>query len=185
MQLDLPAVQKQRIGGGLLWVAIFFAGTLALERSFAAEREEGCWPALLLYPVSPSTVFFAKTAANFLALACLECALIPAFMVLSNLPLLDRPLPLLLVAALGNLGFVSLGVVVSALTAGMSQRSGLLALLLLPLLVPVLLGAAEATRLLLLGELTDAWWRWVQLLGAFAVLYTTLGVMVFELVIEE
>jgi heme exporter protein B len=185
MQIDLPAIQKQRIGGGILWMAVFFAGTLALERSFAGEREEGCWAALLLYPISPSVVFFAKVTVNFLAVTCLEIVLVPALTVFANLPLLDRPGPLILVAVLANLGFVSLGVVVSAVTAGMFQRSGLLALLLLPLLVPVLLGAAEATRLILLGELTVVWWRWVQLLGAFAVMYTTLGVLVFELAIEE
>jgi heme exporter protein B len=42
-QMDLLPDQKRRIVGGLLWLAIFFAGMLAVDRSFASEREEGCW----------------------------------------------------------------------------------------------------------------------------------------------
>ena len=54
MQTDLPPERLRQIVGGLLWLTIFFAGTLALDRSFAAEREDGCWEGLLCYPVSPT-----------------------------------------------------------------------------------------------------------------------------------
>jgi ABC-type transport system involved in cytochrome c biogenesis permease component len=60
-----------------------------------------------------------------------------------------------------------------------------LALILLPLLTPVLIGAAEATRLAVLGDLSAPWWSWLQLLAAFAVLYTTLGFVVFPAALEE
>lgn len=185
MQLELPAGQKLQVVGGLLWLDVFFAGTLALERSFASEREEGCWQALLRYPLAPAGVFLAKTAVNLVALVLLECVLIPAFVVFGNTPLFDRPGPLILVALLANLGFASVGVVVSALTVSCAHRGSLLALVLLPLATPVLLGAAEATRLLLAGSLDDTWWRWVQLLGVFAALFTTLGTLVFEFVVED
>ena len=38
IQMDLPTVQQERVVGGLLWVAVFLAGTLALDRSFTLER---------------------------------------------------------------------------------------------------------------------------------------------------
>src|SRR6478735_7429911 len=50
MHIDLPKEQKEHLIGGLLWLAIVFAGTLALEWSFANEREDGCWKTLTLYP---------------------------------------------------------------------------------------------------------------------------------------
>jgi heme exporter protein B len=185
IQVELPTYQKLRLASGSLWLAVFFAGVLSLERSFAAEREEGCWHALLLYPVSPSVVFFAKAAINVLVLACLEAVLVPAVTVFSGAPLLNQPLALILVAALGNVGFASVGVVMSGLTAGLLARGSLLALLMLPLMVPVMLGASEATRLAALGDFGEMWWRWIQLLAAFAVMYTTVGVLVFEFVLEE
>jgi ABC-type transport system involved in cytochrome c biogenesis permease component len=58
-------------------------------------------------------------------------------------------------------------------------------LLLLPLITPVILSAAAATRLLVAADLDEQWWRWVQLLACFAVVFTTLGALVFEFVIED
>lgn len=185
MQLELPSEQKQPIVSGLLWLDVFFAGTLALDRSFTAEREEGCWGGLRLYPVSPTVLFLAKVAVNFIALVLLECVLVPAFVVFSNVPLLERPGAVVGVALLANLGLASVGVLVSALTAGLAHRGGLLALVLLPLTAPVLLGAAEATRLAAGAELGEAWWRWVQLLAAFAGLFTVLGMLLFEFALED
>lgn len=183
-QVDLSPDQKLQVLSGLLWLDVFFAGTFALEGSFAGEREDGCWRALLLYPLSPVVVFLAKVVVNVVALSLLECVLIPALVVFADAPLLHRPLPLALVALLGNLGFAAVGVLVGALTAGLSQRSGLLALLLLPLVMPVLLAAAGATRLLLTVGLDSQWWCWIQLLAAFAVLFVTLGILVFEFAVE-
>ena len=185
MQVNLGAHEKQQVVSGLLWLDIFFAGTLMLDRLFGGEREEGCWKSLLLYPVSPTVIFFAKVTVSVIALVLLESVLVPAFMVFSNVPFLNRPAHLVTVALLANLGYSSVGVVVSALTAQLSQRASLLPLLLLPLLTPVILSAAEATRLLVAGDLGEQWWRWVELLGIFAALFTALGVLVFEFVIED
>src|SRR5208283_1701316 len=90
MQADLPPDRLRQIVGGLLWLAIFFAGTLALDRSLAAEREDGCWEGLLLYPLSATTIYLAKLAVNVIAMAALQCVLIPLFALLSDVPLLAR-----------------------------------------------------------------------------------------------
>jgi len=184
-QIDLPANDRARIAGGLLWVAIFFAGTVALERSFAGERAAGCWEVLRLCPVPPSMVYLAKLAVNLVSLLILEAAVIPVFVALADVPLLSRPGPMLLIVALGNVGFVAVGTLISGLTAGLRHRGGLLALLLLPLVAPVVLGAAEATRMTLAGQIDPLWWRWIQLLGVFAVVFTVLGMLTFEFVMEE
>jgi heme exporter protein B len=184
-QLELPLEAKEQVAGGLIWLAVFFAGTMACERSFAGEREAGCWRALTMYPIAPSLLFLAKLAVNFFALVALELVLVPLFIVLSDVPLASRPGPLALVAALSNVGFAAMGTLVSALTAGVRHRGSLLALLLLPLVVPVLLGSAEATRLLLTGPMGSQWWLWTKLLAVFAVVFTVVGAFVFEFVVEE
>lgn len=184
-QLDLPLEDKLRVGGGMLWLAIFFAGTVACERSFAGEREGGCWQTLRLYPIPPSVVYLAKLAVNFIALVVLEFVLTSVFVVLTDVSLSTHPFSLALVAALGNLGFAAVGTIVSGLTAGLRQRGSLLALILLPLVVPVVLGVAEATRMLLTEPLDPRWSQWMELLAVFDVVFTVLGVLVFEFVMEE
>ncbi len=184
-QITLSLDQKSPLVGGLLWLSIFFAGTSALERSFTSERDAGCWQVLTLYPVDPSVHFLAKTAVNMISLAILECVLIPAFIVLTDVPLLARPGPLLLIVALGTICFASIGTLVSALAAGLRFRGGLLALLLLPLVTPVVLASAEATRIVLAGESDLTFWLWTRLLAVFSLVFTISGAVLFEFVMED
>ena len=184
-QIDLPIEQRTHVAAGLLWMAIFFAGTLALERSFANERDAGCWRTLMLYPVAPSVLFLAKMAVNFVSLVVLEIVIIPVFTVMTDVPLLARPAAIALVALLGNIGFAAVGTLLSAITADLRNRGGLLALLLLPLVTPVILGSAQATSLMLAEPIDQPWWQWIQLLAVFAIVFTGVGALVFEFVMED
>lgn len=185
LQMDLLPEQKRRIVGSLLWLAIFFAGSLAVDRSFASEREDGCWEGLMLYPISPTAVYLAKLVVNVVALAALQCVLIPLFVVLSDVPLLAHPGPMVAVALLGNLGIAAIGTLLSAMAAGIRHSGSLLVLLVLPLAIPIVLAAAEATRLIAENDLGPEWWRWVQLLAAFACVFTVAGTVLFDFVVEE
>ena len=185
IQMELLPQQKQQLVGGLLWLATFFAGMTAIDRSFAAEREEECWDGLKLYPLQPAVIYSAKLAVNSVALAVTQCILIPLFFVLSDVPLWSHPWHLLLVAVLGNLGIAAVGTLVSALATGIGKSGNLVVLLVLPMVVPVVLAAAEATRLLAENQIDEIWWRWVQLLVAFAVIFITAGTLLFEFAIED
>jgi len=185
VQMDLVPHDKQRLVGGLLWLAIFFAGMVAVERSFGSERDDGCWEALRLYPVSPAMIYLAKLAANVVALAVLQGLLIPLLFAFADLPLAEHAGPMLAIAVLGNLGIAAVGTLVTALAAGLGRGGSLLALVVLPLVIPVLLGAAESTRLVVEGQSASAWWPWIQLLGAFAVVFITAGTVLFEYAVEE
>jgi len=185
IQMDLPVEQKPRMVGSMLWLAIFFAGMMCLDRSLALEHEDGCWDAMRLYPVSPAMIYLAKLAVNLVCLAALAAFLLPLFVVLSDVPLLDHPLAMLLIAGLGSVGFAAVGTLASALVAGLRQAGNLLAILVLPLVIPLLLAAAEATELTVAGDFGSAWWRWIQLLGCFAVIFTVAGAVLFEFVVED
>ena len=185
LQMDLLPDQKQRMMGGLLWLAIFFAGLTAIDRSFASEREDRCWEGLKLYPVSPVVVYLAKLSVNVVALAFLQCMLIPLFFMLSGVTLSERVGELLVIAGLGNIGIAAVATLLSALAAGLGRSANLLVVLVLPLVIPVVLAAAESTRLLAESRIDESWWRWVQLLGAFAIVYVTAGTVLFEYAIEE
>jgi len=184
MQIDLPRDHKAGLIAGLFWLAAFFAGTLALDRSFGGERDAGCWTTLLMYPTSPGTIYLAKLTTNFLALCVTDVVLVIAFGIFSDVPLLTRPASFLLVLLLANVGFAAVGTLLSALTNNLQQRGSLLVLLLLPLISPVILAAAQATRLLVTDG-SDDWRRWGQLLACFAVTFVTLGTLMFEFLTEE
>jgi heme exporter protein B len=65
------------------------------------------------------------------------------------------------------------------------QSSYLLPLLVLPAVVPLVLAAAEATRLAVEHDVGSDWWRWVQLIAAFAIVFVAAGIALFEYAVEE
>jgi heme exporter protein B len=185
VQMDLPPEYKRQMAAGLLWVAVFLAAALSLDRSFALEREDGLWQALLLYPVSPSSVYLAKLVVNVVWLAALEAVLIPLFTLLTDVPLLGHPWAMILVALLGNVGIASAGTLLSALAARGHRGTNLTVLLALPAAIPVVLAATEATRLLAEGRLDAAWWDWNCLLAVFAAVFIVAGTVLMVFVAEE
>ena len=58
-------------------------------------------------------------------------------------------------------------------------------LLALPLAIPVVLAAAEATRLQAEGQIDGAWWDWNGLLAAFAAIFIVAGTVLIDFVTEE
>ena len=185
LQMDLPAEGKYRIVGSLLWLATVLAGLPGLDRAFACERDDECWQGLLLCPISSTTVYLGKLAANVVVLAGLQCVLIPLFVLFSDVPLLAHPWAMLLVAALGNVAIAAVGTLLGAVAAGARRGGSLLTLLMLPTVVPVVVAAAEATRLIVENDFAVPWWRWIQLLAAFAIIFTTAGMMLFDVAVEE
>jgi heme exporter protein B len=185
VQIDpLPQCRPQ-IAGSLLWLATFFAGMLAIDRSFAAEREEACGQSLQLYPISSARIYFAKLAVNVIAVGVLQAVLIPLFVILCDAPLTAHPWAMLLVAAMGNIGIAAVGTLLSALTSASKRSGSMLALVALPLAVPVLLAAAKATQCLGEERIGAECWRWVQLLTVFSVVFATAGAMLFDFVTED
>jgi heme exporter protein B len=178
-QVDLPYDERLDAMGGLIWVAIAFAGTLAIESSMANESGGGWREFLALYPIPPYTMFLAKLVVNFALMLLLQLALAPLFVVVADVPLFSAPSAMMMLILLGSVGFAALGTILGALTAGLPSRSGMLALLLLPLLTPMLFGSAEATRIAMSDAKDPLLWWWIQLLAGFAFVFTTTGVLMF------
>jgi len=177
--------EKLQLVGGFQWLTVCFATVLTLDQTFSLERADGCWTSLLLYPVSPVTVYVGKLLVNLVSLTLLQCVLVPLIVLLSNVPLLAHPWQLALIVLLGNLGMASVATLIGALGIGLRQSGNLAALLALPLLVPVVLGASAATRLVVTESMGPEWWQWVRLLSTFATVFVTTGMVLFEFVIEE
>ncbi len=168
---------------GLLWVAYLFAALLGLERAFAQELENDALSLLALAPADRGWIYLGKAGATLVMLLVLQglCAL--AFALAFGLDLRPVALPLAGVALLGAVGVCAAGTLFSAVAARTAWGQVLLPLLLLPLLVPVLLGAVRATAALLDGEALprDA----LQLLVVTDAVFLILSFATFEYVLDE
>jgi heme exporter protein B len=168
---------------GLLWVAYLFAGVLGLNRAFATELDNEALSLLALAPVDRGWIFLGKALASLLLLLVVQAASAVAFALAFDLDLWPVAGRLALVAALGAAGLCSVGTLFSAVAVRTQYREVMLPLLLLPLLVPVLLGAVRATNSLLLeGTLP---WPALQLLLVVDGVFAIVSFLIFEVVLDE
>lgn len=169
---------------GLLWLGFILSALVGLGRVFLAERENDCWEGLLLAPGDKSAIYVGKVAGNLVLMLLVEAVLIGLFGVFFNLDL-GRHLPgLAIVLVLGTVGFAAVGTLFAAMTAHVRARELLFPVLLLPVQMPVLLGAVKATEAVLLGEPLGAVAPWIKLLLAADVIYLTVGILTFDAILE-
>jgi heme exporter protein B len=169
---------------GLLWLGFILAGLLAFGRTFLVERENDCWEGLVLSPGDKSAIYLGKLAGNVLLMAVVEAVLLFLFTVFFGLDFTGVFPALCLVLALGTLGLAAVGTLFGAITAQLRARELLFPVLLLPAVVPILLGSVSATQSIILGQPLAEAAAWLKLLAAADLVYLVVGVLTFEFVLE-
>jgi heme exporter protein B len=175
------------LAAGVLWVTLLFASVLAMNRLFVAEREEGGFDGFLLAPVDRTALFVAKAALLFAFLVALELVAVPAFVVLLLGPSPGPMLPeILAVLLLADAGIAVIGTLVGALAIQTRARDLIAPLLALPLMVPVVIAAAQATAPLLLEGGAEALpGRWLGVLALYDLVFGLLALAVFDFLLED
>lgn len=170
---------------GVLWVAVTFAAVLGLNRSFAAERDNDCLQGLLLCPVDRSTIYLAKTIANFTFMMTAQAAIVPVFIFFFNQDVGEGWLIVLLSLALGTFGLATIGTLFAAIAVRTRAREVMLPLLMLPLVVPLFIAGVRATDRALAERPLAEVAQWLNLMLGFDLVFLVVGWMVFEYAVEE
>ena len=181
--LELDRLTREEVVSGVLWVTVVFASLLGLNRSMAMERENGSMDAMLLTPISRSSIFVGKLVGNYLFTAMVGLALLPLMTILYNMNMVN--LWVIATLLLGTLGICITGTLLAAMTVQTRAREALLPIVMLPVVLPILLAAVKATT----GITNDApmtdWQIWIQVLVIVNVIYLVLCLLMFSYVIEE
>jgi len=168
---------------GLLWVAWVFSAILGLNRAFQSELENDALAGLALAPADRGWIYLGKATAALLLLLAVQLASALAFSLAFDLRLGSVALELTGIAVLGAVGICTIGTLLSAVSARTRYREIMLPLLLLPLLVPVILGAVRATEeLLTRGNVPFAP---LQLLIVTDGVFLIVSFFAFEYVLDE
>ena len=175
------------LAAGVLWVTLILATVLGVNRLFVNEREQGGIDGLLLAPIDRTSVFLAKAAALFIYLVAVELVAVPAFDILLLGPDPFKPLPTLIaIMLLADVGLATVGALVSALAVETRARDLIVPLLLLPLLVPVAIAAAQGTQPLFVGaQSPHELGKWLGLLGLYDMVFLLVAIAVFDFLLED
>lgn len=139
-----------RIAAAVIWIAALLAALLSLERLFLNDYEDGSLDLLALAPLPLEGMVFAKIAAHWIVTGIPVILVAPMLGVLLTLPAPGHGV-LVLTLALGTPILSLLGGIGAAVTLGARRGGVLLALLMLPLFVPVLIFAVAAVDAALQG----------------------------------
>ena len=170
---------------GVLWVAFAFAGTLGLNRMFAAEKENGCLEGLMMMPADRGVLYLGKMLAGTVFMLAAEAVIFVASLVFFNLTVWGELPWLGLVFLLGTLGFTAVGTLLAAIAVNTRMREVLLPVILFPVILPVLIHAVEATALILGGAGPGALKLPVAVLSVFTIVFGTIAFLLFEHVLED
>src|SRR5437762_9158084 len=161
---------------GILWIAIEFAGTLALGRTFERERYAETLRALLLAPASRAAIYVGKMLGIVLLLAVVELLLVPLVALLFRSPLGAQPARLAALLATGTVGFAAVGTLFAAMLVRARSRDVMLPILLYPITIPVIIAGVRGTSALLQPAADEAVaTMWIALLVCFDVVFVKIG----------
>jgi heme exporter protein B len=142
-------VLLSRIGPGLVWVAALLAVLLSLENLFRGDREDGALEQMLMSATPLPLLVLARVFAHVVTVGLPLVVITPLLALMLNIQG-DALFALLAGVALGVPVLCMVGAIGAALTTGLARGGVLVALIVLPLYVPVLVfgaGAAYAAGL--------------------------------------
>lgn len=163
--------ELRRIAPGILWVAAMLASLLAADALFRPDVEDGVMEQWVLSAQPLPWLLLAKTAGHWL-LTGLPLVLIAPLIATALGVGSEHWLLMMGSLALGTALLSVLGAIGAALTVGLRRGNMLMALLVLPLEMPVLIFGARALDLGLQGEVVTAP---LSLLAAMLLLALVLG----------
>jgi len=178
---DPTAVPTIDLAPSILWVTFTFAAMLALNRAFALELENQALEGLLVSPLSRTSLYWGK----LVFVAVVEAVGLPLFVLFFDVPVGHVLLPLVGVIALATVGFVAVGTLFSAMVIRTRFAELMLPVLLLPFLIPPLVGAVQVTGRLLEGRPVVEAAGWLKLLASYDIVFVTLSTLLFPHTVDE
>lgn len=137
-----------RLAAAVIWIATVLAQLLALENLFRPDADDGSLEQIMTAPAPLPLLVLAKVTAFWLTTALPLIIAAPVFATMLRLPADDVPL-LVVTQALATPTLAWIGAACAALTVHARRGGMLMALLVLPLTVPVLIlamGTLDAAR---------------------------------------
>ncbi|MFI4905634.1 MAG: heme exporter protein CcmB [Steroidobacterales bacterium] len=171
LALDPQLSLLREIAPAALWVGALLSSLLALDLLFREDAQDGALEQLALCGLPFQGLLLAKTAVHWLLTGLPLVLIAPLAATALGAPYEAIP-GILAALLLGTIALSLIGAVGAGLTMSLKRNGSLLALLVLPLAVPVLIFGARATALAIAGEPLAAP---LYLLAAITVLSATLA----------
>ncbi|MCK9913620.1 heme exporter protein CcmB [Microbacteriaceae bacterium K1510] len=139
-----------RIGPAILWLGALLASLLALDRLFAVDHEDGSLDLLMMGAMPLELAVLAKAIAHWLTTGLPLVIVAPVLGLMLNVELSAMGVVALTLLA-GTPALTFIGLIGAALSVALRRGGLLLAVLVLPLTIPVLIFGVAAANAAIVG----------------------------------
>jgi heme exporter protein B len=167
----------------ILWVAYLFSGVLCFEKTMAVERQDGALAGLLLAPIDRSVIYFGKLISNLILMFAVALVVTAVGILFFNFDLSAAPLSFIAIMSLSMVGFAAIGTLFSALVSSTRLQGGLLAMVIFPLILPLVIASTQQITAIFRDNSTPGG-TGLAILLAFDAIFLIVSWLVFELVLE-
>ena len=176
---------KYEFSSGILWVVILFISTFALNRAFSIEQESSSIWSWLSSPIDRGLVFLSKMVSISIYVLLAEITFLTPFFIFMKIPINFSLINLIVVILVGTLAITSIGCLISTITLQTEIRNALIPILLFPSCTPIIISATKSTMLILKNRPFIDWSFWILIMITFFTVFSLVGYVIFDRVIEE
>jgi heme exporter protein B len=187
---------------GTIWIAIFFASVLSFGRIWQRERDESALTGLLVSPIPRASIFLGKALATFVTILIVEGPLVLLTMFLFGIdftppdnairnphavhdPASVHALAFLALLVMGTAALSLIGTLFGVMTVRTRARDLVLAIVLFPLLSPMLVCGVAGTRNAFETQPFDDYSGFLGLMALFLIVGLAVGIALFGALIDE
>ena len=176
---------NRKVFPGVVWGALLFTGALGGGRTFSRESEDGAFEALILSRVPRSTLLWSKILMNICLILMVMLVVVPLFAIMLRVDLSGCELVLALQVLVGTIGFCAVATPLSVIATGARFPEVLLPMVIFPLVTPILIAGVKGTGVLMGTAIGDGPWTWISFSAAFAVVFLSIGILLFDRLVTE
>jgi heme exporter protein B len=157
----------RELGGAFIWLLVLLTNILALDATFRRDYDNGMLEQALIAAQPAFVAVLVRIVVLWLHTGLLISLLAPVLALALGIPHVSGRLVLALLLGTPALSFI--GAIGASLTVGFSRGGVLLALLTLPLYLPVLVFGAHAVNAVAVGSSGDAQLYWLAFISMLAI----------------
>lgn len=178
------------VAAGTIWITVFFASVLSFGRIWQRERDESALTGLLVAPIPRASIFLGKAMATFMMIVMIAIPLVLLCLFLFRIDIggadsREHDLALVGFLAMGSLSLSLIGTLFGAMTVRTRARDLVLAIVLFPLLSPVLVCGVVGTRKAFEHQAFETYSGFLGLMGASVAIALLFGVALFGTLLED
>ena len=169
----------------IIWVTFFFSAMFSMAPIYKREVDQGTKDALLLAPITPSSIYLGKLLANLIVILALNTFALALFFVFFPFDMPDMA-ALFLIFILGTVGITVLGNIISAISSNLSQSGIMLPVLLIPILLfTVIMTVVSTTSKIFAGANLIDVLDGIKLILIFDIVFFASGYLLIDYILEE